>query len=718
MTRPPARGPRAHTDFVCSKVDAIDQRGPKFVNRTSSIPVALVLALVALAVPTASLAQPRPDGDGPGRDPKTTDFRGSIQVIHGPSGSSGKGPGIEIFPDASRVYMNVRNTDMVPIERARRGGPWACNGNTPCTAEGESQSEEKGKAGMLQSIKVQGPTLPLPVTIWGDDQLYFNPSLLDFKDYKWIAAYPPVVDDKTNPTTPSEDGAPPPGEARTPDNVKKQPDKPQSSLPGQVDLLLAFKWPEESEFADFRYIAVVDPCGNATVLPYQRSFTIPARLNQTGGCDTPDGHALRVFPDGGYVRVTAFNLDAPAVDDVMSVTYRVLIPALDNSGAAEPAKLLLPDLEANSLTADCSPRKQDSSKPGVPPGKDMPVPPGAVPPGIAVPPGAKPPAPGAPGAPAAPPPPPPPPASTAMPLNNGTVVISPEALKLGNCRINLKMPKAARLVAPLAFHVSLVRTDADADPGGDLQAEWLVNHTSLEYNIPHLVDGHGEARLKLVVSSDPLSASGGVILLADAPRVAGIRGAGQDVQSAVRRPLGSLTIHSVPLCGSYNFETVESTGSCLRGYLTIPAMLGVFQITRAPWIEKPLITRNVLGAVGVAFAIDSYDPVERRAFPVAGQIGAFVEDLDDDHTGLMAYVGVAPTLPVLGEGGSTTTLGFLGGIGMAYIINSGGPDEGLKPTAFLSFVVQVGQANPAASSKANFGQFSETTGVEFHAESK
>lgn len=672
----------------------------------------LAIALVAIALPGVALAQPGPDDGPPGRDPKTTDFNGSIQVVHGPNGSASKGPGIEIFPDASRVWMNVRNTDMVPIERARRGGDWACKAGSPCTADGEASSTEKGKSGMLQSIKVQGPTLPLPVTIWGkggdgsDGELFFNPTLLDFKNYAWIAAYPPVIDDKSVPKLPSEEAPPP--ETKTPDNVQKKPDQPQSSLPGQVDLLLAFKWPEESEFADFRYIAVVDPCGNATVLPYQRSFTIPARLNQTGGCDAPDGHAIRVFPDGGYVRITAFNLDAPAVADVMSVTYRVLIPALDNPGASPPAKLLLPDLEANSLTADCSPRKQDASRPVAPPGKGI-----AVPPGMPVPPGAAPPKPGAPATPA--PPPPPTSSSTAMPLNNGTVVIGPEPLKLGNCRINLKMPKAARLVAPLAFRVTLTRTDSDADPSNNLDAEWLVNHTSLEFNIPHITDGHGEGRLKLVVASDPLSPSGGVILLADAPRVAGLRSDGT-LQAAVRRPIGSLTIHSVPLCGTYNFETVESTGNCLRGYLTIPAMLGVFQITRAPWIEKPLITRNVLGAIGVAFAIDSYDPVERRAFPVAGQIGAFVEDLDDDHTGLMAYVGVAPTLPVLGEGGSTTTLGFLGGIGMAYIINSGGPDEGLKPTAFLSFVVQVGQANPSASGKANFGQFSQTTGVQFKGE--
>ncbi|MFO0617706.1 MAG: hypothetical protein U0414_34245 [Polyangiaceae bacterium] len=408
---------------------------------------ALVVAVLTLVTfPSASMAQPRPDGGGNGRDDKTTDFQGSIQVVHGPNGGTVRGPGIEIFPDASRVYMNVRNTDAIPIERARRGGPWACKTGSPCTAEGESQ-QEKGKKGILQSIKVQGPTLPLPVTIWGrpdedsDGILFFNPTLLDFKDYKWIAAYKPVIEDRTAPPTPTEDGAPP-AEPKTPDNITKVVDTEAVTQPGQVDLMLSFKWPEESEFADFRYLAVVDPCGNATVVPYQRSFTIAARLNQTGGCDAPDGHAIRVFPDGGYLRITAFNLDAPAVDDVMSVTYRVLIPALDNTGAADPAKLLIPDLQANSLTADCSPRKQDG---GVP----------AAPPPMAIPPNMKPPA-----DPKAPPPPPPaapapPPPSTAMPLNNGTVVISPEPLKLGNCRINLKMAKAARLVKPLAFQVSL-----------------------------------------------------------------------------------------------------------------------------------------------------------------------------------------------------------------------------------------------------------------------
>jgi hypothetical protein len=141
-------------------------------------------------------------------------------------------------------------------------------------------------------------------------------------------------------------------------------------------------------------------------------------------------------------------------------------------------------------------------------------------------------------------------------------------------------------------------------------------------------------------------------------------------------------------------------------------MLATLQVTRAPWVEKPIVTRSVLSAVGLAVAIDSYDPVQRRAFPVAGQIGGFVQSLGDGRVGLLAYIGVAPTIPVLGSGGNTTSIGILGGIGIEYITNDAGPDEGLKPAAFLSLVVQVGQANPAtsfggsasASGSASFGQ--------------
>jgi hypothetical protein len=126
-------------------------------------------------------------------------------------------------------------------------------------------------------------------------------------------------------------------------------------------------------------------------------------------------------------------------------------------------------------------------------------------------------------------------------------------------------------------------------------------------------------------------------------------------------------------------------------------MLATLQVTRAPWLERPLITRSILSAVGIAFAFDSYDPVERRAFPIAGQIGGFVQDLGDSRIGLLGYVGIAPTVPILGEGGNTTSIGLLGGIGAVYITSANGPDEGFKPAAFLSVVVQIGQASPQVS---------------------
>lgn len=126
-------------------------------------------------------------------------------------------------------------------------------------------------------------------------------------------------------------------------------------------------------------------------------------------------------------------------------------------------------------------------------------------------------------------------------------------------------------------------------------------------------------------------------------------------------------------------------------------MLATLQVTRAPWLERPLVTRSVLSAIGVAVAFDSYDPVERRAFPVAGQVGGFVQSLGDGRIGILGYLGVAPTIPVLGTGGNTTSFGFLAGVGLEYITNDSGPDEGLKPAAFLSVVVQVGQANPEVS---------------------
>jgi len=303
---------------------------------------------------------------------------------------------------------------------------------------------------------------------------------------------------------------------------------------------------------------------------------------------------------------------------------------------------------------------------------------------------------------------------SAKPLDHGSLVIAPEPLAQGNCRLVMNSQTKWRLVAPLALRVAIYRTDVSSPDGTpinllpDDQSTWIVTPNDSEFPLPALRGRFdGDSRLKLVVQSDPLNANGKMVLVGDAGRVAAVLhndDVGSD-ETLSRRMVGSVTIHTVPLCGESNFETLEEAGSCIRAYLTVPAMLATIQITRAPWVEKPLITRSVLSAVGVALAFDSYDPVERSAFPIAGQVGGFVQNLGEDRVGLLGYVGIAPTLPILGSGGNTTSFGFLAGAGMTYITNADGPDEGFKPTAFLSAVVQVGQANPEISGQASLGAY-------------
>lgn len=723
--------------------------------------------------------------------PQNADFSGSLQIVRGPGGSAnGHGPGIEIFPDAGRLWMSVRDTDPTPIERARRGGPWLC-AKGACKATPGTTGQSRVGDSMLLSIKVQTPTLPLPLTIWGrKDQsgrqvLDFDPVLLGRRSYAHVCSYEPVIDDLQTTPVPLKQGAPP-GPAAPPPGPTgpvappgvppvaspvtpappgaSQPSAPPGSPPGppgaappapppirhdpnsveachdlpppppspdSAEIVLGMKWPEAAELADFRYLAIVDSCGNARVQPFQRTFSVPVFEVASGGCGKADGKVLRVFPTGGFLRITAFNLEAPASGDIMNVTYRVTVPALENLEESNPAKLLFPDIQLKDLRVDCGPpiRKAPTDVEGIPrppPGSAPPPPP----PGVVAPPGPKvskqipsslektPKGLAAKVDAQAPPPPPrserhdkPGPQS----LDHGSLVISPGPFRLGNCRITLLGQTKRRLVAPLALYVSLTRTDEmlNGSPIAMLppdRGRWIITPSDAEFTIPALRENFdGESRLKLAVFSDPLSPDGKVVLLSDAVRVSSTLRAGDagDPERA-RRVIGSATIHTVPLCGEDNFETLDQAGSCLRAYLTVPAMLATLQITRAPWLEKPLVTRSVLSAVGVALAFDSYDPVERRAFPIAGQVGGFVENLGEGRVGLMGYIGVAPTLPILGSGGNTTSLGFLSGIGVNYITNENGPDEGLKPTAFLAFVVQVGQANPATSlsGKASFGRYS------------
>jgi hypothetical protein len=430
--------------------------------------------------------------------------------------------------------------------------------------------------------------------------------------------------------------------------------------------------------------------------------------------------------------MTAFNLDAPAAGTVVSATFRVSVPPLEDLVSADTPPLLFPDPLLDDIIVDCGPRvlKAAPGPGGIPRQGPGDAPPGAAPPGAGKkgpagpndppPPGAKAPAGGPPSGPRAEPPKA---AETiaasgpaGQPLAHQGLVIAPEPLLRGNCRLEMRGQTKRRLVAPLALRVVLQRTDTPLQPVL-FDKPWIVTPQDYIFYFPPLSPDKGfdgESRLRLEVYSDPLSADGNVVLLSDAGRISRVQNVptlenvpkGQP--GPLQRLIGSATIHSAPLCGESNFETVEAAGSCVRGYFTVPAMLATLQITRAPWVEKPLITRSILSAVGVAFAVDSYDPVDRSAFPIAFQIGGFVQDLGEDRIGLLAYLGMAPTVPILGSGGNTTSIGLLGGLGLAYVANNNGPDEGVKPAAFLSVVVQVGQANPSISGQSSFGAYSGT----------
>lgn len=710
-----------------------------------SLFAALLTALWA-APAVAQEADEEPDAEPTPqpRPPTTTtggsgaaDFTGSLQVVRAPGGASAAAPSLEIFPDASKVWLSIHDIDPIPVETARRGGSWLCASGTCTVTAGEAGQSTVGDE-ILRSIKLQTPTLPLPLTIWGrlnrrgERVLDFDPVLIGRRSYAHVCAYEPVA---TDPKT---------GAKKQAKVAACRDGKPAPPTPDSGELTLGMQWPAKADLADFKYLAIVDSCGNARVQPFQRTFTVPVFLVASGGCGTPDGQVLRVFPSGGWVRVTAFNLDQPATGNVVNATYRVSVPALENVVESNPARLLFPDPVLEDLKVDCGPSTRKApteggipvpppgaqgTKPGAapaPPGASPPAPPGASPP---APPGAKPPDAKPPAAdakpdakapdpkaapPAAPPPGPrapdvlpkaPPPDPTKpgpQPLAHQGVVIAPEPLRLGNCRISLLGQTKRRLVAPLALHVSLQRTDKTQN-GAPLellpQGKWIVTPSSAELTIPPLSENFdGDSRLRLTVYSDPLSLDGQVVLLSDAGRVAStLRAGDRSEPERARRLIGSLTIHSVPLCGETNFQTLDAAGTCLRAYVTVPAMLATLQVTRAPWIEKPIVTRSILSAVGIALAVDRYDPVQRKAFPVAGQIGGFVQSLGDGRVGLLGYIGVAPTIPVLGSGGNTTSVGLLAGIGFEYITNDAGPDEGLKPAAFLSLVVQVGQASPSLS---------------------
>ena len=502
--------------------------------------------------------------NGPsGSAPMPADFSGSLQIVRGPATANGgatPGSAPEIFPEASRVFMSVRDTDPVPIETARRGGPWLCSAGQCTTTLGDAGQSRIGDD-MLRSIKLQTPTLPLPLTIWGrlDEQgkrtLDFDPVLLGRRDYRHVCAYPPVApNDKTGPR-----------------KVEKAPlcrdDVPVPALPDSAEVLLGMQWPKQSEMADFRYLAIVDSCGNARVQPFQRTFTVPVFEVASGGCGKADGKVLRIFPSGGWLRVTAFNLDNTAAGTVVNATYRVSVPPLENLVESNPARMLFPDPQLEDLKVDCGPamRRPAAGPPSGPPSLTpppgvMPKAPAAAPPpaaskesprepdaaGLAARPAPKPgdkpdvqaakrPAPKAtPVAPRTTPMGPPRPSlpmkATApagpgpQPLAHMSLVIAPEPLRQGVCRVRLSGSTKGRLVAPLALYVSLTRTDRTSN-GAPIELlndhKWIVTPNSSEFQLPPLAENFdGDSRLRLAVYSDPLNTDGKVVLVSDATRVA------------------------------------------------------------------------------------------------------------------------------------------------------------------------------------------------------
>lgn len=734
----------------------------------------LTLQVKAQGVPTGTLETGEVEEDGlpDGEEPLpelARSWEGAVRILRkkGPSDPAAEEQAAaEIFPDAHKVWMHVYGTDPRPVERARRGvSDWACAAGKcaisaadrgappPGTGTGVGQVAANPGDRMLRSIKVQTPTQPLPLTIWRPitktnnpltqggssisgatttGQLMFDPVLLGRRNYGHVCAYPPVSESARR--------------GKADDVPLCRGGRPRTPTPDSAEMRLGMQWPPMSEMADFEYLAITDTCGNARVIPFQRSFAVPVFHVASGGCGRPDGRVLRVFPSGGWVRVTAFNLTKPASGNVVSATFRVTVPPLEDLVSANTPPMLFPDPKIDDLVIDCGPltlkapagrdgvpQRRSGELPGqkAPPGKSLPgqkAPPGKSRPGKTAPPGKSPPAEDGPtgsiddqipkGALAFDPDakkgkkggkkgPPimrglprvlPAKSAHGKPLANESLVLAPEPLWRGNCRVQLRGQTKRRLVAPLAMRIRITRTDQD-NLGVILDEPWIITPSNSVFRIPPLgARMDGESRLRIEVYSDPMSTDGNVILLSDAGRLARIENISARQSGELRRLVGSVTVHTAPLCGDANFETVEEAGNCLRGYFTVPAMLATLQVTRAPWVERPLITRSVLSAVGIAFAFDSYDPVERRAFPIAGHVGGFVQDLGDDRLGILSYVGVAPTLPILGEGGNTTSIGLLGGIGMEYVTRNNGPDEGFKPAAFLSIIVQVGQANPAAPS--------------------
>jgi hypothetical protein len=611
----------------------------------------------------------------------TTSAAGPVELSTAP---------LEVFPLAARVWLRTLDlgedeTNAIDAARAGKPGSWFC---APTSGPGCSVTARLAPGmgvhrELLTAMRVRVPALPVPVTVYTRQEgVVYNPKLIGRivgspgryhtrapLGLSPAAATPPPAADApagASPAAAPAPSAPPkPDAPAAPKPEGAGPVRPSIPSPFEGELQLLFHWPTPVELGDFQYVAVVDACDNAIVTRYTRDFAVPAQVEEVETCSAgTTAGPLRIFKSGGSLRVTAFNLQRPpSRGNVMSVTYRVEVPGVETPTRGERTSIpvLVPDLPRDSLRVDCGPpRAKPAPTTERGPGP-APAPPSSHLPGHA--------------------------------LAGESFVIAPEPLRTGRCRILVESPSTRRLVAaPVRLFVTIERMDVPADDKGRelLKQAWLLAPGALDLQLPAIpVDG--EARLRLTVYSDPASAAASGIFFTDAlsrpPQVAG-----DDHSAPFRRSLASATIMTAPLCGGWDFRTVEETGSCARAYVTFPVMLASLQLTRAPWVEKPIAEPSVPGAIAVALAIDSYDPAKQRAFPLAFQLGgAYQPRLTSAKSGILGYAGVAASLPVLGSGGLTTTVGLVGGLGLVYIIDDHGPNEGAKPTAFLSIAVSPGQ---------------------------
>lgn len=637
----------------------------------------LVLAAALLAGSSATLAfaqQPKPPAPAPAPaakgdtsdddHPRAPGDDAMMVVTTGAAPVSPTTAGPELFPLASQLwvhYLDLTQSDQDAVERAL-GDPtgWLCGKAAgACFAEARLGPGQGHNDGALVGIRLALPYAASAITVWSPiEGLHYNPRLVghgasQLNTTRWKPSKRLVA--LRAPTA----AAPPPVPVLARVRAQNPMQCPMPERPNEGELEVVLRWPTPAEVGDFQYVAIADECNNAIVTRFARELSLPVEVEMSDSCNMnalSEG-PLKVLRAGTTYRVTAFNLDRPSRGNVVSTTYRVNIPGLETTSAGARAPVLFTDFARDDLRVECGP-----NMPQAPPKIDPrdPCPPKPVRPGHEI--------------------------------ASQSFVIRPEALRSGRCRVVLHSPSAGELTtAPLLLHVSVERVDLPAETAGRqlVDARWIISGDGSEFVLPQLTSLDGEARLRLTVSSDPADPTGSAILFSDAVR--GVRAWQGSDAAGFRRDIATASITTAPLCGDWDFRRMDEVGSCLRAYVTVPVMLATFQITRAPWVEKPIADPSVPGGIGVALAIDSYNPAKQQAFPLALQFGGAFQRLTSSKNGILTYVGINPSLPVLGSGNTTTTIGLLLGGGVTYIMDSAGPNEGFKPAAFAAIVVGTGQ---------------------------